>query len=330
LGGADKDNVTTKVIDSLKQLKDRDLQIKIISGHANMYKEKLNSLLSQISANFELLSSVKEMPSLMDWADMAISAAGSTCYELAFMGLPSVLITIADNQKGIGERLERNGAAIHIGAAYEIDCDILRDTISSLLSDKSRRKKMSRNCINLVDGYGAEKLVEIIGVLGENEFEIKNFLRRASERDCHSILQLANDPEVRKSSFSHDLISYDDHYSWYMDKLNSRKSCIFIVDVGGQLCGQVRYEKEGDFAIVHFSVAPAFRGRGLGRKMIEATVKDACGVLETCLIRGLVISSNRPSINTFIKAGFKKVGDRNLSGTDCVIFEKIIKSINQG
>ncbi|MFN9054465.1 MAG: glycosyltransferase, partial [Pseudanabaena sp.] len=51
----------------------------------------------------------------MVWAEIMIAAGGSTNWELAFMGLPSIVITIADNQKAIAAELDRQGAIINLG-----------------------------------------------------------------------------------------------------------------------------------------------------------------------------------------------------------------------
>lgn len=329
LGGADKDNITVKVINALKQFEKDDLAIRVVAGHSNIHKEELNHSIYQIPARFQVLSSVKEMPSLMAWADMAISACGSTCYELAFMGLPSVLLTVAENQNGIGERFHREGAALHIGSAKGLDRDAIYDAVNSLLFDQSRREIMHGNCIRLVDGSGVTKIVEIINSFSPAKNGIEKYLRRADKNDCHPIWLLANDPVVRKNSFSNNAIAFEDHCDWYNDKLVSNKSCIFVLDIDGQIGGQIRYEKEDDYAVINFSVAPAFRGKGFGRKMIDSTVKDVCEIFQVSSVRGLVKIDNTPSVISFAKSGFERVGSSIISGTECIIFEKKVSKNNK-
>ena len=56
-----------------------------------------------------LVVNAPNMAELMAWADVAISAAGSTAWELACMGLPAALIVVAENQTGIAAALVREG-----------------------------------------------------------------------------------------------------------------------------------------------------------------------------------------------------------------------------
>ena len=55
------------------------------------------------------------MPQLFKWADISISAGGSTCMEMAFMGLPMVTIVLADNQSAIAEGFQSAGASLNLG-----------------------------------------------------------------------------------------------------------------------------------------------------------------------------------------------------------------------
>ena len=119
MGGADPDNVTLKVIRALNSLNDPALEVKIVAGPANQNINSLEKELHLSPFTFHLSPSVSNMPELMAWADVAISAGGSTCWEIAFMGLPSLIITLADNQAGIAEGLDKAGAGIDLGSGSQ-------------------------------------------------------------------------------------------------------------------------------------------------------------------------------------------------------------------
>jgi len=59
------------------------------------------------------------MPALMAWADLAIAGAGVTSYELCYMGLPSMLLIVAENQRRTAERLSELGMAVNAGTSRE-------------------------------------------------------------------------------------------------------------------------------------------------------------------------------------------------------------------
>lgn len=91
-------------------------------------------------------------------ADAAISAAGSTTWELLAMGLPTALVQVADNQRHIGPGLVREGAALFLGGredfAYALG-EAARD-----LAEPRKRRRLSTNALTLVDGRGADRLLE--------------------------------------------------------------------------------------------------------------------------------------------------------------------------
>jgi spore coat polysaccharide biosynthesis predicted glycosyltransferase SpsG len=99
------------------------------------------------------------MPELMAWADLAISAGGSTCWELAFMGLPFLVTILAKNQKAVAEGLEEVGAAVNLGWYDSITPTRLAQRLSSLAEAADVRAELSRRGRTLVDGKGKERVL---------------------------------------------------------------------------------------------------------------------------------------------------------------------------
>lgn len=157
LGGADPDNLTLKVIEALKLLNEPDIVVRIIIGPANPHQETLRNAIA--SARFEaaLLINPPNMPDLMAWADVAISAGGSTCWELAFMEMPSVLMALSSDQQGIVERLSQNAFTLKID---EHSAQAIAKALSALIVDHEKRETMSVQGHKLVDGYGSCRVVK--------------------------------------------------------------------------------------------------------------------------------------------------------------------------
>lgn len=101
-----------------------------------------------------------DMPVLMAATDLAIAAAGSTSWELAFMGVPTLLVALADNQAGIATALDAAGAAINLGVCDDGYAQRLAGELDRLLGDPSRRERLSGQARALVDGRGAERVLE--------------------------------------------------------------------------------------------------------------------------------------------------------------------------
>ncbi|HEY2990940.1 MAG TPA: UDP-2,4-diacetamido-2,4,6-trideoxy-beta-L-altropyranose hydrolase [Candidatus Binatia bacterium] len=161
-GGADAGNATLKAIESLRRLERRDLEIKIVVGPAYAHVDALRRETERATGRVELLTAVRDVPALMAWADVAISAGGSTCWEIAFMGLPACIVVLADNQSPVADVLEKRGAAINLGWHGTDVPDKLAGAMEQLLGASDRRRAMSRVGRLMVDGDGSKRVVNSI------------------------------------------------------------------------------------------------------------------------------------------------------------------------
>lgn len=161
LGGSDPDNVTPKVIQVLQQIDLRNLEVRIVVGPANPHLETLQDAISGCK-KFKILSDVRDMSKVMVWADIAISAGGSTCWELAFMGVPNIILVLAANQEQIARELHRAGASVNMGWFGEVSSEALQKTTVSLLQGVRIREEMSRRGRSLVDGLGVKRAIDLL------------------------------------------------------------------------------------------------------------------------------------------------------------------------
>jgi UDP-2,4-diacetamido-2,4,6-trideoxy-beta-L-altropyranose hydrolase len=157
LGGSDSSNTTSKVIRSLHDLKVPDLEVRILLGPANRHHEAVRQAVGQRPERFQILTAEADMPRMMAWADLAISAAGSTCWELAFMGLPTVTVELAENQRPIAKSLADAGISTAAGWYSDLDAGRLTETIARLVTSAAERGEMSRRGRAIVDGHGARR-----------------------------------------------------------------------------------------------------------------------------------------------------------------------------
>lgn len=122
MGGGDPDNITGKVLSALGGFE--DLQLKVIVGGSNQNYSQLREQVDSLACECEIIYDAddRQMCEAMLWADFAISAAGSTVWELLLMKLPGVVMALAENQEGIARELERRGL-FAVYAAPVFDCD---------------------------------------------------------------------------------------------------------------------------------------------------------------------------------------------------------------
>jgi UDP-2,4-diacetamido-2,4,6-trideoxy-beta-L-altropyranose hydrolase len=162
LGGADPENITRKVIQGLKKIPVRPLEVSVVVGPANLRLKDIDEELSSAPFSYRLLQSVKDMPRLMAWADVAISAAGSTVWELAFMGLPALLLVVAKNQRGAARKLQQERIFRILGAEDRVESKGIGENLSGLVGKREVRRKMSKRARLLVDGLGAKRVADIL------------------------------------------------------------------------------------------------------------------------------------------------------------------------
>lgn len=156
LGGADPDNVTSKVVEALRGL---DIEAKIVAGGSNPH---FKELLSVVRPPSSVLHDVTNMPELMAWADIAIAAGGTTSWELAFMGLPSLLIVLAENQRASVKRLAEAGVCFNVGWHSTLSVQVLAEKLKQFASDRNGREGMICRARELVDGSGVIRVINAI------------------------------------------------------------------------------------------------------------------------------------------------------------------------
>ena len=158
LGGSDPGKVTLKVIEAIRQLEFRQLQIRVVVGPANSNVDELRNAAAGVSGDLELLTSVSDMAEIMAWADVAVAGAGSTSWELACLGLPAATLVVAENQRMIAEELRMAGLAVNLGWHAEVSPERIAKELERLLFSSYRRLQMSQRGRALVDGKGAERV----------------------------------------------------------------------------------------------------------------------------------------------------------------------------
>lgn len=212
------------------------------------------------------LEGVDDVAAAMGQAEIALSAAGSTCWELACVGLPAVLLPAAPNQEPLAVAMEQHGAAVCAGLPADLTDAGLAEIIAGLAGDPARRATMARRGPELVDGRGARRVVTRMRA------DLLD-LRPAGEADARLLWEWANDPVVRASSFDPRPIDWESHQAWFRGRLAQPDVRMYIAaGPGGEPLGQVRFEGDG-VAVIGLSVAKIFRGRGWGGALIDAATR---------------------------------------------------------
>jgi UDP-2,4-diacetamido-2,4,6-trideoxy-beta-L-altropyranose hydrolase len=311
LGGSDPDNVTLAVIQALQKAEIVGLEAIAVVGASNPHYSELAQAVEDWGGSITLKQNVTNMPELMAWADLAITAGGSTCWETAFMGLPSIAISLADNQTEIVKNLSDLNVVIGAGAYEAFEINSLAHCLQQCLSQQELRLSLSKTSCDLVDGYGCDRLVMAL-----QKSPIR--LRPVHKEDCSLLWCWANDPETRAASFSSEPISWYEHIQWFDAKIRSENCKMYIaLDRRDQPVGLIRYDIDSENeAVVSITIANQYRGKGYASLIIEKTSSRILRQSKMHQLNAYIKCDNLASIKVFLRAGFKRFGKSYLKPND--------------
>lgn len=162
MGGSDPDNFTLKVVEGLKAMDRRDWAVSVVVGGSNPHLNSLREAVASAGESFTLEYNVGDMSKLMCKADVAITAGGSTCWELARLGVPMIISVLVDNQRLIAQKLSDKGGALSLGEHAGIWPADIAEILGSLLSDRQRRMALGQRAADMIDGLGAQRVADLL------------------------------------------------------------------------------------------------------------------------------------------------------------------------
>ena len=164
-GGGDIDNIAGQILRHIQEKETGEmLNYHLTIGKFNPHFEHLKALEKQ-SVNVHIYHDVQDMAGLMRRCDLAVTAGGSTVYELAAVGVPFICFSYAENQEKITEYISREEIAFSAGAYHrnrEAVLEKIAEYTIELAKDYSRRNTCYSKERKLIDGLGAERLAKLI------------------------------------------------------------------------------------------------------------------------------------------------------------------------
>lgn len=157
-GGVDADNYTGRSIESLSNFGVPDLHVDVVIGAQHPCREQIKAACAQ--HGFICHVQTDKMAELMAAADLAIGGGGSASWERCCLGLPALLVALADNQINIAKALDLFGAGIYVGTLKTVSVTIMRSAIVSLISTQDQLKVLSKKAYSLVDGLGVARVCQ--------------------------------------------------------------------------------------------------------------------------------------------------------------------------
>lgn len=158
-GGSDSANFTLKVLEALQDPSFNGVEAVVVVGGNNPHLRSLEEVAGRHAKRIRVTRDASNMPELMAWADCAVAAAGATCWEMCFLGLPALLVDVAPNQSATARRLNELGVNLHLGGSEDVSSSLILEKLQLLLHSAEMRASMSEAGRKLVDGLGVSRVI---------------------------------------------------------------------------------------------------------------------------------------------------------------------------
>jgi len=306
-GGVDLVNHTALTLEALNHPRLRHLAVDVVLGPGAPHRADLEARVQQ-RPHTCLHVGLPSLAGLMARADLAVGAAGTTSWERACLGLPALVVPVAENQNQGARALEASGVARCVDLQAVADpVEALQRAVLDFLDAPAALQAMSEACLQLGDGQGLARVVTVLlgPVPGLR-------LRPAQAADLWLYHWWANDPQVRRQSFNSEPIPLDQHRRWFVERLGSPLALMRVLEDGhGLPMGQIRLEREtadAPRAVIGFSLDRLARGRGLAVPLLQLGLAELarCWGGPALEAYGEVRADNPASCRAFVRAGFQE------------------------
>lgn len=263
-GGSDMRRLSRRLAEAACDPGFATIEFDLVIGRGNP-DEAAIAALADTAPNLRVCTEVPSLAGVFARADLAIGGGGVSMLERCCIGLPSLVVAVAENQLPGIKAAEALGAIRHLGWHEDVDSAAMRQALRASL--EQGLSTLSENGRRLVDGMGSRRVASMICPAGELQ------VRQADAADEWRLLEWANDPVTREQAFSPARIEPDDHRRWFAARRRSPDCRIMIGELHGLPVGQVRFDRQADAWLISYSVDPDFRGQGIGRRLLRAAVE---------------------------------------------------------
>lgn len=269
-GGAEQRNLNELALSAFLAIKRDDiiLDIVISSNCPQAGKVRAQAL---GHTNIILHDTLPSLATLMLRADLAIGAGGATSWERCCLGLPTLVISLAENQRPIAKSLDQQGLAIWIGHYDEVTEQMLTKALQEIILNPNL-EKWSNDCTKVVDGRGVERVVSILTLNVNTPIQV---------RDAHlSDERLAVRWEKERMVYKGQpnlVENADEVYRriFYERLRNPEYSKIYIGETKeGVPIGQVRFEHCKDGWTIYLALAEEARGKNICERVLHAAMLE--------------------------------------------------------
>jgi RimJ/RimL family protein N-acetyltransferase len=306
IGGTDPYGVTTRVASALSRLS-TPLDLTIVCPGEQ--RADVRTALERSPHRAELREFIADLPAVARQHDLVITAAGTSVWDFACMGLPMAVICVADNQLAGYAAVIEGDLAVPLGVPPHDDLDARLALVEQVLGSPEALADYRERLLRTVDGLGSWRIV----AAWEQLLELGPDLRPADDgvraravtmADARLLHEWRNDPTTRARSRNAAPIEFPAHLEWLTRALADSDRELLLIERGRDAIGTVRWDRLGGADVeVSITVAPGFRGQGLSEAVLRAA-ESALRVQRPTRLVATVHESNAASARLFARAGY--------------------------
>ncbi|WP_257264246.1 UDP-2,4-diacetamido-2,4,6-trideoxy-beta-L-altropyranose hydrolase [Endozoicomonas sp. ONNA2] len=311
LGGSDQNNVSSQILESLSELYTaNELRVILVIGANNPHAQKLEKQCQLLPFQTELHIATDQICQLMIESDIAIGAAGTTSWERCALGLPTITICMANNQKKVLQGLAKNNAILPFPLSEVSNTSELKKTIENCLE---KHAEISESARNVTDGLGVKRV--LMHLLNEHIRDGKTLKFHAGTmKEMGKLFHWQTAPETRRFSRNPKAPTWDEHQTWYLNKLNQPDCFLHFMIIEGKEVGMLRFDPVdgSDNYEISILVAPECYRLGIA----EAGLKLMRKIYPEFNFIATVLPGNLASHSLFKRLGYKQISEseyQNLS-----------------
>ena len=302
LGGIDRDNLTRRVLLALDACAG-PARVLVVLGASAPWTEDIRVLARGLAIDVEVRAGVDNMAELMVQSDLAIGAAGSSAWERCCLGLPTLMLVLAENQQKIADELAQGGAAwlLPLDAGFE---KALAVSIATLSGDVDMLGEMSQRAAALVPAGGTAALAARMTT--SQAQQVPPRLRALASTDLTQVLAWRNDPAIRRHMYTAHAITPAEHAAWFERASRDRSRSLLVLEIDGAAAAYMSFARGVDAtsAIWGFYTAPQ-APPGTGRLLAGAALEHGFKTLGLSTIIAEVLADNLRSQRFHEQNGFR-------------------------
>lgn len=304
MGGTDADNATGLILEALGHVTCPNEVVVLMNSAAPHFEAIVHQCRALTTGQrcFRVEADAADVAEVMTRADVAIGAAGTTSWERAALGLPSLLISTADNQLDVASALDAAGAAHNLGRLARDSVGDIGEALGVLLGAPERVAAMSRAASAICDARGVHRVVPWLAGADRNGIG----LRSATEDDSETLFDWQQQPSVRRYSRNPVPPTRSEHEAWLAGVLNDADRQLYIIQRGSAPVGMLRLDRR-DNQRRSFEVSILVDASESGQGIASAALRAIRRIEPIADIWAFVLSGNEASKRLFSRAGYAAV-----------------------